>query len=594
MHQISNIKIENFKSIVDCDFPLSPYTPLVGYNNAGKTNVLHALNWLIKKRVLPIADFNNPENPVTITAIITGITSEVLDALGDSHKKKIEPIVVDGSISIRRTQPTPESSTKDIRFEVQKLNESEELTWELNPAGIDAAISNLFPEPIFIGAMENATEDVGKNATGTTIGKLIKEIIEPVAATHSGTVTNALAEIASKLSADSSEKDATLVDLDGKIQTELTKIFPGVSAKIHIPTPEFSDFLKGATIKIFEDINYNHHGRDASSFGHGAQRSIQIALIKCLSQIRREQAANNHRTTLLLIDEPELYLHPQAIELVRASLSTLSVDGYQVIFSTHSANMIARQDAQNALLIRRNAASGTMAYPRISEAVKGAIENADHQAETLFTLTNSSKILFSERIVVAEGKTERALLPDIFKQTHDVTIDEDKLGLVDLGGSGNIPNAMTVLKAMGIPSKAIVDLDFAFKVAPAACLIDAENSAIVACKEILKRLSDAGHLSLDPSGLPAKKGSSVSAAKAYELLCAEQDAAAEIEKIHQLLLTKNIWCWTKGTIESHLGLISKSPKEHMKFIDQLSDNKFRQSLPDFEAAEAMMHWLRTT
>ncbi len=279
-------------------------------------------------------------------------------------------------------------------------------------------------------------------------------------------MTAALADIAKKLTADSREKDENLAALDAQIQTELTKIFPGVSAKIHIPTPEFSDFLKGATIKIFEDNYHNPDGRDAASFGHGAQRAVQIALIKCLSQIKRADAVSNDRTTLLLIDEPELYLHPQAIELVRASLSSLSADGYQVIFSTHSPNMIARQDAHNTLLLRRTVEAGTKANQRIKDAVVDAIAVADHQSETLFTLTNSAKVLFSEKIVIAEGKTERAILPDVFKHAIGITMDEDKLGLVALGGSGNIPNAMKVLAAMGIPAKAIVDLDFAFKVAP--------------------------------------------------------------------------------------------------------------------------------
>ncbi len=591
MHQISHLKIENFKSIIDGDFPLSPYTPLVGYNNAGKTNILHALSWVIKRSGLPESDFFNPESPIVVTAEISGITADVLDALGDTHRRKIEPIVIDGKIKIRRTQLSPDAKATEIRLEVEKTTDTGELAWEINPTGIDAAISHLFPEPIFIGAMENATEDVGKFAAGTTIGKLIKEIIGPVTEAHAGPVTAALADIARKLSAESPDKDETLVALDTQIQTEMGKIFPGVSAKTHIPTPEFGDFLKGATIKLFEDNYHNPGGRDASSFGHGAQRSVQIALIKCLSQIKRAGVAGADRTTMLLIDEPELYLHPQAIELVRASLSSLSGEGYQVVFSTHSPNMIARQDAHNALLIRRSVAAGTKAYPRIRDAVAGAIANADHQSETLFTLTNSSKMLFCEKVVLAEGKTERAILPDIYGYAIGVTMDEDKLGLVALGGSGNIPNALTVLAAMGIPCKAIVDLDFAFKVAPGAGLIPEDHAAIVACKGVLKRLSDAGRLTLDGSGLPTN-ANSVTAPMAFEMMSAEADATEHINAIHEHLLCQRVWCWTKGAIESHLGLPNKTPAAHMAFLRDLENATFRDGLPDYATAQAMMEWLR--
>jgi putative ATP-dependent endonuclease of OLD family len=404
-------------------------------------------------------------------------------------------------------------------------------------------------------------------------------------------VADALADIASKLSAESVEKDENLVALDDQIQIELGKIFPGVSAKTHIPTPEFGDFLKGATIKIFEENYHNPDGRDAASFGHGAQRSVQIALVKCLSQIKRAGAAGADRTTLLLIDEPELYLHPQAIELIRSSLSSLSSEGYQVVFSTHSPSMIARQDAQNALLIRRNVDDGTTAYPRIRDAVVEAVAGAAHQAETLFTLTNASKVLFSEKVVLAEGKTEQAIMPDIFLQEAGSTMDEEKLGLVTLGGSGNIPNAMRVLAAMGIPTKAVVDLDFAFKVAPFTGLIDEDHVAIVACKAILSRLSASGSLTLDASGLP-KSENGITASMAFEVMCNEPDSTMHISAIQEALVAQGIWCWSRGTIETHLGLASKSAAEHMNFLSRIGDEEYRAGLPDYASAQAMMQWLR--
>ena len=48
MHRTSEITIENFKSIRNASFSLEPFTPLVGYNNAVKTNILRALSWVTK------------------------------------------------------------------------------------------------------------------------------------------------------------------------------------------------------------------------------------------------------------------------------------------------------------------------------------------------------------------------------------------------------------------------------------------------------------------------------------------------------------------------------------------------------------------
>jgi predicted ATP-dependent endonuclease of OLD family len=55
LQKIAKISIENFKSIKKAGFELSEFTPLVGYNNAGKTNILQAIIWSIKKSSLGVS-----------------------------------------------------------------------------------------------------------------------------------------------------------------------------------------------------------------------------------------------------------------------------------------------------------------------------------------------------------------------------------------------------------------------------------------------------------------------------------------------------------------------------------------------------------
>lgn len=589
VHHISELKVRGFKSISDAVFPLSDYTPLVGYNNAGKTNVLKALSWIIKRSSLPVEDFYRADQPVSVEAELSGITGEVLDAIGDAHRGRIGPMVVDGKIRIRRSQTTPNQKPADIRFEVLKL-EGDQVKWIPNPAGIDAAIAALFPDPIFIGAMENATEDVAKFGTGTTIGKLLKEIMTPVVERHTPAVAQALELVGRQLAANSPEKDVTLTDLDARIQGELGKLFPGVSAKTHVPIPDFSDFMKSATIKIFEDGFEHADGRDASSFGHGAQRSIQIALIKCLADVKRAAGDNAGRTTLLLIDEPELYLHPQAIEVVRVALGRLAGDGYQVIVTTHSANMISRADAPNALLVRRSVADGTQCYPRLKDVVQRAIDDAVHQSEVLFELSNSTQILFSEKVAIAEGKTERTILPAIFNKLFGVTPGEDRLGLVGVGGVYNIADTMKVLAAMGLPSKAIVDLDFAMRTAPLAGLIAGEHADLITCKQILVDLARDGQVVLDERGWP-KKHPGGPAIAGFERLAQHGDAIPCIARLHDALRDQGIWVWKRGAIEAHLG-IQKSTAAQMAFIEGLQYDDYIAARPDYQSVADAMAWLR--
>jgi putative ATP-dependent endonuclease of OLD family len=312
-----------------------------------------------------------------------------------------------------------------------------------------------------------------------------------------------------------------------------------------------------------------------------------------LSEERKKANANASRTTLLLIDEPELYLHPQAIEQIRSSLRQLAGAGYQVVFTTHSPNMIPRSDAPNALIIRRNSQTGTHTLPRLKEAVETAIGEGLAQSEILFSLSNASKILFCDTVVLAEGSTEKIVFPDLFYAATGKTLDGARIGLVALGGSGDIANAIKVLTAMSIPTKAVVDLDYAFKVAPKVMLIDPQHPAVVSCKSTFGQLQQLGQISLDNEGLPTKHHDGSAASAAYEFLAAHNDGVAPVEQVHQHLKGQNIWLWRRGAIEAHIGTANKSKQAHMAFIAAVALPNAVQGLPDPQGIQELCTWLQS-
>ena len=559
---------------------------------------MRAIEWIIKRSSLPVEAFHQEDKPVIVEAEILGVTDDILSGLDSKHKDRIQPLVVDERIRFRRVQDEPGLPGSKIYLDVYKDSD-----WVANPNGIDAAVSALFPEPIFIGAMENAGDDVAKFGSGTVIGKLIKEIMDQVAETQSSTVTNALKVVERSFSANADKKDKSLMKLDERIQENLSQYFPGVSAKVHIPVPDILDFIKSATIRIFEDGCGKSGGRDVFSFGHGTQRSIQIALVQCLAKVRKEARGSAPRTTLLLIDEPELYLHPQAIEAVRAALNRLAGDHFQIVFSTHSSNMISHLDVPNTLLIRRNSTEGTRCNQRISDAVNKAIKGTERQAEALFALSNSSKILFSERVVIVEGKTERIVLPAIFNKEFKCTPDEDGLGLVDIGGVSNIPNSMNVLKSMGVPCKAIVDLDFVFNNNLAKQFLSPEDEDLIKCKSFLdelrnvemtkKRTGETADIDSDRC-IEAKAHLKNGAVGADDVkrLANHDEAKCCIVKLHEKLKSKGVWMWTLGAIESHLAM-EKGRSAPRKFIENLANDGFTDTIPEYKFVKDAMEWLRS-
>ncbi len=125
MHFLSSITIKNFKSIQGFTFLLTNYTPLVGYNNAGKSNILEAIKWLLNKNSLNNSCFNNINEQIEISGRVEGITEEILNQLPVAQKNSIEPYIVDEKLDIKRIQLTPSVSVKSINLEIKKINEEE-------------------------------------------------------------------------------------------------------------------------------------------------------------------------------------------------------------------------------------------------------------------------------------------------------------------------------------------------------------------------------------------------------------------------------------------------------------------------------------
>jgi putative ATP-dependent endonuclease of OLD family len=582
-HKISNVVIKNYRSCIETELKLSSFTPLVGYNNAGKSNAIAGIHWLLKKSSLPAKDFFDENQPVEVIATIEGVASNLLALMPQRQRASIEGFVFDGKLKIRRIQERPNARATDITISV--WNEGEQ-KWAVNPNGIDNSLKALLPEPIRIGAMENAAEDATKAKTTTTIGKLLSEFLEPVKLAHEQELNNHLGEVSRRISSDGDMRFGELGTIDESVNSKINDLFPGMSIKLHFDTPTFDDLIKSGTIKVYENLN---EGRDFSSYGHGAQRAIQMALIQHLAEVKRDNGAQAS-TTLLLIDEPELYLHPFAIEQVRQALIALSSSGYQIVLSTHSAQMITPEHAETALLIRKDSQRGTYTRDRLSDAIHRVVPNANHQIEQLFNLSHSTQVLFAENVVLTEGKTELRLLPFLFENVAGLTMGQEKHALVAQSGVNDTKKSLEILKAMDLPSKAIADLDYGLGGAVRDGFLDVTDPDVIALKSIFQTFEQQSKVKLNGNGLP--QNGVVTAAAAFELLASEATAIPHIENLHNKMKIKGIWLWKKGAIEAHIGTTSKDEREWARFKRAVNLNGLQAICTEYQSVVDLVAWIR--
>ena len=200
--QLVSVAISNFKSISNATLPLGPYTPLIGYNNSGKSNSIGAIQWLLRKSLLARTDFHDSTLPIEVTGHISGVTAAYVAAMPAAQQRQITPYIVDEQIKIKRSQTPTATKVSELGLSVWDHSAG---TWTPNPTGIDNALSALLPEPIRIGAMEDAAEDSSKAKTSTTIGKLLAEFIAPVRAAHHAELSGLLLEISRRVSSGQSK-----------------------------------------------------------------------------------------------------------------------------------------------------------------------------------------------------------------------------------------------------------------------------------------------------------------------------------------------------------------------------------------------------
>lgn len=103
MHQLAEVTISNFRSCKQVTVALDDFTPIVGCNNSGKSDILSAIEWLLDGSALTQSEFKAQGAPVVIGGVIQGIAEALLGAMSLNQQKQIRPYVEDESLEFRRS-----------------------------------------------------------------------------------------------------------------------------------------------------------------------------------------------------------------------------------------------------------------------------------------------------------------------------------------------------------------------------------------------------------------------------------------------------------------------------------------------------------
>ena len=195
-------------------------------------------------------------------------------------------------------------------------------------------------------------------------------------------------------------------------------------------------------------------GRATSVFKRAFARHTATPGAQALAVLDAVESCSSHGLggLLLLIEEPELYLRPQAQRYLYRLLREFSLARNQVIYSTHSPAFLDVTRMDELVFVERLVGTGTRALQ--PEPVSA---DEDFRVMTEFDAARS-ELFLARAVVLVEGLTEKLVLPFVFSALgYDV--DREAISIVECGGKPNLPLFARICRATGVSFVVVHDSD---------------------------------------------------------------------------------------------------------------------------------------
>ena len=173
-----------------------------------------------------------------------------------------------------------------------------------------------------------------------------------------------------------------------------------------------------------------------------------VSLLAAVESLRDEAVTG----MVVLIEEPELFLRPQAQRYLYRLLRELASAGNQVVYSTHAPTFLNVGRLDELAFVTRDTARGIRVHqPGAFPAASDFRVLSEFDAER-------SELFLARAVMLVEGVTEKLALPFVFRALgHDP--DREAISIIECGGKANIPLFAAICRAAGVPCVAVHDRD---------------------------------------------------------------------------------------------------------------------------------------
>jgi len=537
--RLISLAVKNYRSIVDSgEVRIEPLQAFVGENNAGKSNLLYALQAFLTAGAGGVeeTDFFDATKPIIVTATFGQLAADerkrlrpylLADRLILQKDITLEPDKKTGKVKASTEYHGYVARPKDWWLSVEGVIEHEEtdkpkwpkigedhgiLDYVRDPSGrvnkqsYEAGLRRLllgredieYEEPqlgqtqalglqpvlleslprfYLLPAITDYSDEIQKQSTTTNFRRLMADLADRILRfdPRFQQIEATLASVKALLNPpaegehreEGQERLAVLGHVEERLQELIAKLMPSVRRVCFEVTVEETRemFSRGVAISVDD-------GRltEVLSKGHGLQRCVVFGLLQALILNQRGQlvtgpqdegdaSAETQRPIILAIEEPELYIHPQAQRLVYAVLRDFA-ETDQVLYTTHCPAFVDVGAYHAIGVVRKDSVeTGT----RLCQCEAGVLD-ADTERKTFQFLSSfgleQNQMFFAKKVVLVEGPQDVIAVVATGRHLRLFAEFPEELGCTIVTASKEeMPKFIKLLNAFGIPYGVLHELD---------------------------------------------------------------------------------------------------------------------------------------
>lgn len=432
---LTNFSVTNYKVFKDTftiDFSKDSIAILTGRNNTGKSTILEAINCFFQKetkaKTIPYDCFSARGQYIVLKAVFESDEDKI--TIVKRYKEESAPSFYDeNDVEIK--------GSHDLKDKLDAILNNK--PFYITPAMLPDDINNLI-QNIYTEILKNNLEKLERNEGNAEENELAEEYAK---------LKKSYPEFLTKLKLST---DRQLEVVSSNVSDNLRTLFSNEHLSLNVVGGEsegFSstDILKTTNSSVHIDSN-KHSKMPLANQGTGLQRMSLIYLIQNMIEKKLMGESDNK---LLLIDEPEAFLHPEAVRALSRSLYKIG-EKMPLMISTHSPILIDLSEGHTSIQVFR---VGDKEAIQLYKSISDQFNADDIKNMKILNYVDSyvNEFFFADKVVIVEGDTEYIAFKHLAKQKNE------NLHIIRARGKDTIGTLMKILNQFNSNYDVLHDVD---------------------------------------------------------------------------------------------------------------------------------------